>query len=52
MSHIAPISMRANATIAAYRIVTALTGTANTVKVPASKAVKFSVAKALKEAVK
>ena len=36
MSHIAPISMRANATIAAYRIVTALTGTANTVKVPAS----------------
>lgn len=36
MSHIAPISMRANATIAAYRIVTALTGTANTVKLPAS----------------
>jgi hypothetical protein len=28
--------MRANATIAAYRIVTALTGTAQTVKVPAS----------------
>lgn len=36
MSHITPISMRANATIAAYRIVTALTGTAQTVKVPAS----------------
>lgn len=36
MSHIPPISMRANATIAAYRIVTALTGTAQTVKVPAS----------------
>jgi len=36
MSHIPPISMRANATIAAYRIVTALTGTANTVKVPAN----------------
>ncbi len=36
MSHIAPISMKVNATIAAYRIVTALTGTANTVKVPAS----------------
>lgn len=36
MSHIAPISMRVNATIAAYRIVTALTGTANTVKVPAT----------------
>jgi hypothetical protein len=35
MSHIPPISMRANATIAAYRIVTALTGTAQTVKVPA-----------------
>lgn len=36
MSHIPPISMRVNATIAAYRIVTALTGTASTVKVPAS----------------
>lgn len=36
MSHIPPISMRANATIAAYRIVTSLTGTAQTVKVPAS----------------
>lgn len=36
MSHIPPISMRVNATIAAYRIVTALTGTAQTVKVPAS----------------
>lgn len=36
MSHIPPISMRANATIAAYRIVTALTGTAQTVKVPAN----------------
>ena len=36
MSHIASISMKANATISAYRIVTALTGTSNTVKVPAS----------------
>jgi len=36
MAHIAPISMKVNATISAYRIVTALTGTANTVKVPAS----------------
>lgn len=36
MSHIAPISMKVNATIAAYRIVTALTSTAQTVKVPAS----------------
>lgn len=36
MSHIPPISMKVNATIAAYRIVTALTGTAHTVKVPAS----------------
>lgn len=36
MAHIEPISMKVNATIAAYRIVTALTGTANTVKVPAS----------------
>jgi hypothetical protein len=36
MSQFASISMKANATISAYRIVTALTGTANTVKVPAS----------------
>lgn len=36
MSHIPPISMKVNATISAYRIVTALTGTAQTVKVPAS----------------
>lgn len=36
MSHIAPISMKVNATIAAYRIVTAVTGTAQTVKVPAA----------------
>jgi hypothetical protein len=36
MSHIPPISMKVNATISAYRIVTYLTGTANTVKVPAS----------------
>ncbi len=36
MSHIAPISMKANATLSAYRIVAAVTGTANTVKVPAS----------------
>ena len=36
MAHIEPISMKVNATISAYRIVTALTGTANTVKVPAN----------------
>lgn len=36
MSNPASLSFKANATIAAYRIVTALTGTANTVKVPAS----------------
>lgn len=36
MSHIAPLSFKASTTIAAYRIVTALTSTANTVKVPAS----------------
>lgn len=36
MSHIPPVSFKTNATIAAYRIVTALTSTANTVKVPAS----------------
>ena len=38
MSHIEPVSFKTNATIAAYRIVTALTSTANTVKVPASAA--------------
>jgi hypothetical protein len=36
MSHIASISMKANTTISAYRIVTMLTATADTVKVPAS----------------
>lgn len=36
MSNPASISFRANATISAYRIVTFLTGTANTVKVPAT----------------
>lgn len=36
MSHVDPISFKVNATISAFRIVTALTGTANTVKVPAS----------------
>lgn len=36
MSHIAPISMKVASTIAAYRIVTCTTGTANTVKVPAA----------------
>lgn len=36
MSHIASVSMKASTTISAYRIVTAVTGTANTVKVPAS----------------
>jgi len=36
MSHIAPISMKVASTISAYRIVTCTTGTANTVKVPAS----------------
>lgn len=36
MSHIAPISMKASTTISAYRIVTCLTSTANTVKVPAA----------------
>lgn len=36
MSNPASLSFKANATIAAYRIVTALTGTANTVKVPAA----------------
>lgn len=36
MSHIPAISMKVQSTLSAYRIVTALTGTANTVKVPAS----------------
>lgn len=36
MSHIPSISMKANATISAYRVVVALTGTAQTVKLPAS----------------
>lgn len=36
MSHIAPISMKVQSTLSAYRVVTALTGTANTVKVPAA----------------
>lgn len=36
MSHIAPVSFKASTTISAYRIVTMLTGTADTVKVPAS----------------
>lgn len=36
MSHIPSISMKVNATISAYRIVTYLTATSNTVKVPAS----------------
>lgn len=36
MSHIAPISMKVQSTLSAYRIVTYLTGTANTVKLPAS----------------
>lgn len=34
MSHLAPISMKVQSTIPAYYIVTNLTGTANTVKVP------------------
>lgn len=38
MSNPASISFKANATISAYRIVTFLTGTANTVKLPASSA--------------
>lgn len=36
MSGFSPISLKANTTISAYRIVAALTGTANTVKVPAA----------------
>lgn len=36
MSHIAPISMKVAATLAAYRIVTCITSTANACKYPAS----------------
>ena len=36
MSHIAPISMKVAATLAAYRVVTFSTSTANTVKYPAA----------------
>lgn len=36
MSHIVPISMKASTTIPSYRIVTAVTGTANTVKLGAA----------------
>lgn len=36
MSHIAPISMKVATTLAAYRVVTCLTGTADTVKYPAA----------------
>lgn len=36
MSHIAPISMNVQATLAAFRGVTCVTGTANTCKYPAS----------------
>ncbi len=36
MSHIPPISLKASTTISAYRIVTLLTSTAMTVKVPAA----------------
>lgn len=36
MSHIEPVSFKVQSTLAANRIVTYLTGTANTVKVPAS----------------
>lgn len=36
MSHIAPISMKVQTTLSAYRVVTMLTGTANTVKLPAA----------------
>lgn len=36
MSHIASVSFKASTTISAYRIVTMLTATADTVKVPAS----------------
>lgn len=36
MSHIAPVSFKASTTIPAYRIVTCVTGTANTVKLGAA----------------
>ena len=36
MSHIQPVSFKVQTTLAAYRIVTCLTGTANTVKYPAA----------------
>lgn len=36
MSHIVPVSMKVATTLAAYRAVAALTGTAQTVKYPAS----------------
>lgn len=36
MSHIAPISLRVQSTLAAFRIVTCLTGTGNYVKYPAA----------------
>ena len=36
MSHIAPISMKVATTLAAYRVVTCLTGTADSVKYPAA----------------
>ena len=36
MSHIAPISMKVQTTLSAYRVVTMLTGTASTVKYPAA----------------
>jgi hypothetical protein len=38
MSHIAPISMKVATTLSAYRVVTALSGTANTVAYPESDA--------------
>jgi hypothetical protein len=36
MSHIQPISMKVQTTLSAYRVVTCLTSTANTVKYPAA----------------
>lgn len=36
MSHIAPVSFKVQTTLAAYRIVTMVTATANTVKYPAA----------------
>lgn len=36
MSHIAPLSFKVAATLSAYRIVAAITGTANSVKYPAA----------------